>query len=379
MKALCIGTDFATSGAAGAAGKLAEEGAQLAVSQAKLHNGYTVSVKAFDDATNGAPDPAHGAANLTDMVNDSCILAVVGPTNDSVAAVEIPIAANSGLALISPASTNPSLTKQPDAAMYGLTFAAIHPAGKTENYFRITTTDDVEAAVDAQLALEVALKKAYVVDDAQLYGKNIAAFFAQAFTSHGGAMSGSGSITGTDAAQLDALVARVKAANPDVVFYGGQTAGGAALRAAMSSGGLGSIPMLGTSSIANNPIFVQSAGAAAEGTLATVAAPDVSALTSSAAQQFARDFRAKYNSAPTAYSVTAFDGANVELAAINAVIDAGQTPTRPNVLAQIAHTSYDGLTGPITFDVNGDNASSQVISVYVVKDGAWLYVRQIAG
>jgi ABC-type branched-subunit amino acid transport system substrate-binding protein len=77
--------------------------------------------------------------------------------------------------------------------------------------------------------------------------------------------------------------------------------------------------------------------------------------------------------------VTAFDAANVELAAINAVIDAGQTPTRANVLAQIVNTSYDGLTGPITFDVNGDNASSRVTSVYVVKNGAWMYVRQIAG
>ena len=380
VKALCIGTDFPTSGAAGGAGKLAEEGAQLAVSQAKLQGGYTVTIpKAFDDATNGTPDPRRGAANLTEMVNDSCILAVVGPNNDDVAAAEIPIAANSGLAIVSPASTNPGLTKEPDAAMYGLTFNAIHPSGKPENYFRITTTDDVEGAVDAQLALEMALKKAYVVDDSQLYGKNIAAFFAQAFTSHGGTVSGSASIAGTDTAQLDTLVARMKAANPDVVFYGGQTASGAALRAAMASGGSGGVPMLGSSSIANDPLFVQSAGMAAEGTLATVAAPDVSALTSSTAQQFVKDYRAKYNSAPTAYSGTAFDAANVELAAINAVIDAGQTPTRANVLAQVAHSSYGGLTGPIAFDANGDNATSKVISVYVVRNGAWMYVRQIDG
>jgi branched-chain amino acid transport system substrate-binding protein len=379
VKALCIGTDFPTSGAAGGAGKVAEEGAQLAVSQAKLHSGYTVTVRAFDDATNGVPDPIHGAANLTKMVNDSCIFAVVGPYNDDVAAAEIPIAANSGLAIVSPASTNPGLTKEPNAALYGLTFNAVHPTGKPENYFRITTTDDVEGAVDAQLALELAMKRAYVVDDSQLYGKNIAAFFVQAFTSHGGTVSGSGSITGTDTVQLAAVVARMKATTPDVVFYGGQSASGAALRAAMSSGGLGGVPMLGTSGIANDPVFIQSAGTAAEGTLATVAAPDVSALISSTAQQFVKSYRAKYNSAPTAYSVTAFDAANVELAAINAVIDTGQTPTRANVLAQIAHSSYDGLTGHITFDINGDNASNRLISVYMVKNGAWEYVRQIDG
>jgi branched-chain amino acid transport system substrate-binding protein len=147
----------------------------------------------------------------------------------------------------------------------------------------------------------------------------------------------------------------------------------------MSSAGLASVPLLGSGGIADDPAFVQGAGNAAEGTLATLAAPDVTALTSSAAQQFIKDYRTKYNSAPTAYSATAFDATNLELAAINAVIDAGQTPTRTNVLAQIAHASYDGLTGHIAFDANGDNVTGKVLSVYAVKDRAWQYVKQISG
>jgi branched-chain amino acid transport system substrate-binding protein len=378
-KSLCIATDFPISGTDASKGQPAENGATLAVTQAKLQGGYTLTIRHFDDAVSGVHNPTRGLTNLTNMVNDPCIIAMVGPYDDAVAVAEIPIAANSGLAIISPANTNPGLTKESYAAPYGLTFNTIHPPGKPESYFRITTTDDVEGAAGAQVALEMAKKKAYVVDDAQPQGKNIAAFFAQAFTSHGGAVSGTASITGTDTTQINALVASIKAANPDVVYYGGLTATGAALRAAMSSGGLAGVPMLGNNGIANDAMFVQSAGAAAEGTLATVAAPDVSALTSPAALQFVKDYRAKFNSAPTAYSSMAFDAANVEVAAINAVIAAGQTPTRANVLDQIAHTSYDGLTGHITFDVNGDNASSKVISVYVVRNGAWVYVKQITG
>lgn len=377
----CIGTDFPVSGTDGSEGLPAEHGADLAVSQAKLPNNNTLIVKNFDDAVNGAHNATQGATNVTQMVSDPCILAMVGPFNSGVAGAEIPIATAAGLAMISPANTNPGLTKQQYAQQYGFDFSKMHPSGKPEAYFRIPTTDDVQGAVDAQLALAAGYKNAYVVDDSESYGKGLADFFTKNFTSGGGATAGRDSITSANTTQLSALVTKMKATSPDVVFYGGVTSGGgAALRGAMSSGGMGSIPMYGGDGIAQDPSFISIAGSsAAEGTVGTVAAPDIAGLTSSAAQAFASAFQAKYNAPAIAYSVNAYDAANIEIKAISDVISSGQTPTRANVLSKIAGTSYDGITGHITFDANGDNSGAKVLSVYKVTSGNWVFVKQVNG
>lgn len=374
----CIGTDFPVSGTDAGSGKPAEDGANLAISQAKLHGGNTLQVKNFDDAVNGVHNATQGATNVTNMVSDPCIIAMVGPFNSGVAGAEIPIATSAGLAMISPANTNPGLTKQQYAQQYGFDFSKLHPSGKPEAYFRIPTTDDVQGAVDAQLALQAGFKKAYVVDDSEPYGQGLADFFTQNFTSGGGSVAGRDAISSANTAQLASLVTKIKATSPDVVFFGGVTAtGGPNLKTAMTTGGL-TVPLYGGDGIAQDPQYISIAGAtAAEGTVATVAAPEIAGLTGSAAQAFSSSFKAKYNTDPIAYSVNSFDAANIVVAAINSVIDAGQTPTRANVLAKIAGISYDGLTGHIGFDANGDNTGSKVLSVYKVTGGQWVYVKTV--
>ncbi|HEX5441939.1 MAG TPA: hypothetical protein VFW76_13705 [Ktedonobacterales bacterium] len=50
--------------------------------------------------------------------------------------------------------------------------------------------------------------------------------------------------------------------------------------------------------------------------------------------------------------------------------------TRSSVRDEIAGISYDGITGHIAFDANGDNAGQKVFSVYGVgTDGKWAFVR----
>lgn len=377
---VCIATDFPVSGTDATAGLPAQNGAVLAAQQNKtLHGGYTLQIKTFDDAVNGAHNATQGATNVGKMATDSCILAMVGPFNSGVAGAEIPIATQAGLAMISPANTNPGLTLQQYAQAYGFDFAKMHPAGQPEAYFRIPANDVVQGKEDAQIALDAGAKKAYVVDDSESYGKGLADFFTQYFTAGGGATAGRDSITGANTTQLAALVSKMAATHPDVVFYGGVTSGGgAALRQAMSSGGMSSVPMVGGDGIADDPSFTQIAGASAEGTTGTVAAPDLLGLNSNpAANKFVADYKAAFNTDPIAYSVNSYDAAMIEIAAINKVIDSGKAPDRASVLANIASTSYDGITGHISFDQYGDNAGAKVFSIYTVKNGQWTYVKTV--
>jgi branched-chain amino acid transport system substrate-binding protein len=377
---VCIGTDFPVSGTDASSGTPAQNGAVLAANQNKsLHKNYTLQIKNFDDAVNGVHNPTQGATNVTKMVSDSCIVAMVGPFNSGVAGAEIPIATQAGLGMISPANTNPGLTLQQYANTYGFDFAKMHPSGKPEAYFRLPANDVVQGKEDAAIATEAGAKKAYVVDDSEPYGKGLADFFKQYFTQGGGTVLGRDEITANNSAQLTSLVAKMKATNPDVVFYGGVTAnGGPALRLAMSSNGMGKVPMVGGDGIAGDPGFIQIAGASAEGTTGTVAAPDISGLTGNpAAQAFQTAYKAAFNTDPITYSVVSYDAAMIEIKAINDVIDSGKTPTRANVLAGIAATNYNGIIGNITFDQNGDNAGQKVFSIYTVQGGKWVFVKSV--
>ena len=377
---VCIGTDFPVSGTDGSEGIPAQNGAVLAATQnPSLHGNYKLQVKTFDDAVNGKHDATQGATNVTKMIQDSCIIAMVGPFNSGVAGAEIPIATQANLAMISPANTNPGLTVSQYAQEYGFDFSKMHPAGQPEAYFRIPANDVVQGREDAKIATDAGAKHAYVVDDSESYGKGLADFFSQYFQQNGGTLVGRDSITSANTTQLASLVAKMKATSPDVVFFGGVTSGGgAALRQAMSSGGMGSVPMVGGDGIAQDPSFIQIAGASAEGTTGTVAAPDLVGLASSPqAQAFVAAYKAKFNADPIAYSVNSYDCAMIEINAINKVIDAGQTVNRLNVLKQIAQTDYTGITGHITFDQNGDNAGAKVFSIYTVKNGTWQYVKTV--
>ena len=380
---VCIATDFPVSGTDGSEGIPAQNGAELAATQnATLHGSYKLEIKKFDDAVNGVHNATQGAQNVTKMISDSCVVAMVGPFNSGVAGAEIPIATANSLAMISPANTNPGLTLSQYAQTYGFQFDKMHPAGKAEAYFRIPANDVAQGKEDAKIATDAGYKKAYVVDDSEPYGKGLADFFEQYFTSSGGTVIDTGSnrdeVSSKNTTNLGSLADKIKQAAPDVVFFGGVTSeGGAALRAALSQKGVNA-PMVGGDGIADDPSFIQIAGAtAAEGTTGTVAAPDLSGLSSNAgAQKFLSDYKAKYNTDPIAYSVNSYDAAQIEIAAINRVIDAGKTVNRANVLAEVAKTDYNGITGHITFDQNGDNAGQKVFSIYTVKSGKWTFVKE---
>ena len=264
-----IATDLPVSGTDAAQGLPTQYGADLAQQQnANLGNGYTLQiVHKNDEGTSGA-DASIGAANIRALLADPQVMAVVGPFNSGVAVAEIPVANTGGLVIMSPANTNPGLTKEQYAAARGINFAQLHPAGTKEYYFRVPATDDVQGKVDAQIAAAAPInaKTAYVVDDSSVYGAGLADFFKQNFTSGGGTVSGSHSITASEVSSLNSLAATIASANPDAVFYGGVTSqGGGALKKALVAAGY-TKAMVGGDGIADDPSWIATAGAAAAAT-----------------------------------------------------------------------------------------------------------------
>jgi len=382
---VCIGTELPVSGTDGSEGQPAENGADLAVKQnADLGSGYKLEVRNFNDVSpqTGVHDGPTGAQNVQQMLGIKCILAFVGPFNSGVAGAEIPVAAGGGLAMISPANTNPGLTLQQYSTQYGFNYASLHPAGKPNVYFRIPANDVTQGTVDADLAYNAApnglgAHKAYLVDDKEPYGVGLPDFFKAEFTKDGGTVLGRDEITSSGASQLPALAQKIVATHPDVVFYGGVTSNnGGLLKAQLVQAGYTG-PYVGGDGIAGDSGYLTQAGAAANGTYGTVAAPDLSTFTSGASAQFVTDYKAQFNADPGPYSANTYDAAKIEIQAIKSVIAAGHNPDRANVLAAIAGIDYTGVTGHIAFDQNGDNSGNKVFSIYAVQGGKWVFVRSV--
>ncbi|HXX78377.1 MAG TPA: ABC transporter substrate-binding protein, partial [Ktedonobacteraceae bacterium] len=167
-----IGTDLPVSGKDESSGKPAQDGAQLAVDQANQN--HTVANVTFvfdpkdDVGPSGTHDPTVGAQNVTALVADAEVAGMVGPFNSSVAKAEMPITNQGYLAQISPANTNPCLTK--DTAESGCSgtnnlIPTLRPTSKV-NYFRVATTDDHQGPAGADYQAKLGHKNVYVIDDA---------------------------------------------------------------------------------------------------------------------------------------------------------------------------------------------------------------------
>lgn len=377
--ALTLATNFSIQGDDD--GKSAENAINLAVMQNRnLGSGYTIQAINYDDvsAVTGLANPKTGAGNVRRIVTNPCIVGIVGPIKSKVAPDEMPIAANAGLVMISPTTTDPGLTSRLFAESEGLNFDALHPPGKPINYFRIVSNDAAQAIADAALAFNLGAKSVYAVNNPSPYGGVLAGTFTLAFERKGGRVIGIDTL-GLDPSVIPDIAARIVAVKPDAVFYGGLTSsGGGLLKAKLVKLGYSGFFVSGDG-IANDPDFVKQAGAdAATGTFASVVGPDPSTFTSGAAAQFVSDYAARYPGQDlSSYGAEAYDAAMVLIGAIKHLIATGQAVTRAALVEQVRHIQYTGVSGPISFDANGDIAHG-VYSIYAVQNGRWVYAWQMS-
>src|SRR3954451_19432508 len=274
-KTLKIGISFPLSGSSLASAGPARDGALLAIKEANAAGtvkGYTLTADVLDHSVNGQYDTTQAGKDMTTLVSDPAVVAVVGPFNSAVAKVQIPISNQAGLLQCSPANTNPDLTKG-DA---GKQLRSAQP--DKINYVRVATTDDIQGPAVAQYAYnDLGLKKVAIIDDLSVYGKGIADAFAAEFTKLGGAVADR---EGADPKTTDysPILSKFAGLSPDSVFFGGVTANGGGLaRKQMAQAGLGALPFLGGDGIQDQNggvqgSFINIAGAGADNSFSSVAA-----------------------------------------------------------------------------------------------------------
>ena len=368
-----IGSDLPVSGADASDGVPTQNGVQLAVAVANREHlipGFTIQAESLDDAVNGVHNPGQGQKNVQALASDSAVVGIVGPFNSNVAQAEIPTSNALGIALISPANTNPDLTKGPKAAL-------LRPHAGTITYFRVCATDDIQGPVGADYAAKTLhLRRAYIVDDNETYGKGVADQWAAEFAKDGGTVLAHEHLT-PGQNDFHALLTDAISAHPDVVFYGGTSAtGGDQLRKQMFGTPLASVTMFGADGIRNEE-FLHIAGSMANDVYATVASVNAAKLP--AAQAFLRDYQSAYHQAVGSYSAAGYVSAMVILNAAASAVKAngGKMPSRADVLDNIRSAkSFNTIIGPFAFDANGD-PTSKIISIYAARNDNWQFLTQV--
>ncbi|WSI28609.1 branched-chain amino acid ABC transporter substrate-binding protein [Streptomyces sp. NBC_01343] len=360
-----IGVDAPLSGALSSMGVGIRNSAELAVrtaNETKPVPGVTFEIKALDDGA----DPAKGASNAARFVADEKVLGVVGPLNSGVAKTFVAPLARANMAVVSPGNTDPVLT-------LGSTWAAGAPSRPHSTYFRTVATDVDQGPFAARYLHGDAKKtKLYVVDDASAHGTALTAGLTAEFTKLGGTVVGTEQVDPAERA-FAGLAERVRSSAADAVYFGGYYDTAAPLSQQLDQAGV-NVPLMGGDGIFDQQYLTTNPKA--EGDLATNIG--VAAEESAAGQDFlARYRKAGYTDAPGWYGPYAYDATWALIEAVKAVVEAhgGTLPgdARAELPSAVARLGFDGVTGRVGFDGNGD-ALTRKLTVYAVRGGSWTAV-----
>ncbi|MBI5301297.1 MAG: branched-chain amino acid ABC transporter substrate-binding protein [Chloroflexi bacterium] len=319
-------------------------GTQLAVEQLSkplVDLGYKVEYVPFDDQAK----PDVGVANAKNLVTDPDIMVVIGHLNSGVAIPSSEVYKDTDLAMVSPANTNPNVTDRG--------YATVN---------RVCGRDDVQGPSGAEFAAkELKVKSVYILHDKTTYGQGVAEFFRDTAKTLGLNILG---FEGTEEkANFDPILTPIKAANPDLIYFGGLYPQAGPLIKQARAKGINSI-LLGPDGLDSSD-FAKLAGDAAVNTYYTSVAAPAAAFPDAA--QFIKDFKAKFNKDPQPFAAHAYDSAAIALKAIAAVAKDAK-PTRKAVSAAIRATKdFKGITGVYTFNKNGDPTIAKYFFIKVTS------------
>ncbi len=243
---------------------------------------------------------------------------------------------------IAPAATAPAIT---DAGDYVFRACFIDPfQGRVGGKF---------AAVNLK-----ATKAAILYDIGNDYSVGLTENFVEEFSKQGGTIVAKESY-GTGEKDFNALITKVKAANPDVVYLPDYYATVALIAKQLRAQGV-NVPLVGADGWDG---LTENAGdEVLNGYYSNHYADD---STSAAVQKFVKNFEAKYNKKPNSFAALGYDSMYMLKDAILSAESTDATKVRDALKA----TDGDYVTGHIKFDEKRNPIKSAVIVKMLKKDG----------
>ncbi len=328
---------YATYGASHTAG------ADIAVEELNAMggvNGGEVSYESGDDLG----DPKEAVLVAQKFIDDAGVLFVNGHMFSGATLAAGPKYEEIGLPMISPSATNPDIS-----ALGGF-------------IWRICMTDSVQGEGLAKYTMDdLGFKKIAIMYDDGDYGRGLADTYEAAFKAAGGEVVAREQYTAGDA-EFKAQLTKIKQAAPELIFLSGYYPEGSKIVQQAAELGI-QVTWLGSDGYASDELAILG-GAAVEGMLVSTFF-DYS-KTDPAVVKFVEAYRAKFAGAnPDWFAASAYD---VVMMVATAADMAGSNDRAAINDALATMGTYEGITGAITFDENGDVLKP--LNIVIVKDGA---------
>ncbi len=338
---ITIGFTAALSGDFAAFGLNLRKGLDLAVAELNRKGGATYAVESVDDRG----EAREGVLIAQRFCSDEKIDVVMGYSFSSIALAAVPVYDGCKLPVLASAVTSPELS------------------GASPYFRRNVLTDAVQGAMMGTYAAKtLGLKKIYVLNQQDDYGIGVAKAFSDAAAADGAEIVGSESYL-LGAKDFRTLLTKVRAAQPDAIFIGGFYTEAAKLAEQARALGI-KAQLLSTDGSLNTELVTLGRGAV-EGMI--VYGMFDPAVATPATEAFLKAYEAEYKEAPSAWAALGYDagmtlGAAVEIAAAKGPV------TRESLNAAFAELKdVPGVTGPTSFDANGDRAGT--LYFLAVTDG----------
>jgi branched-chain amino acid transport system substrate-binding protein len=290
------------------------------------------------------------ATNTATKLASQKVAAVLGHICSGATKAALGVYKDAGIIAMSPSATNPALTQ----------------SGDYPNFFRTIASDDAQARLEVDFALDtLKLTKIAVLHDKGDYGKGLAEF-AKSFLEkdpRAKVVLYEGVTPG--AVDYSAVVQKIKRSGAQAVIFGGYHPEASKIVTQMRKKRMKTVFI--SDDGVKDDTFIKVAGEYAEGVYAT-GPKDVSS--NPLAMKANKEHQMAYSSDPGAFYLNAYSAA---LALLNAIEKAGSTDYNA-VTKSLRTDMVDTPLGKIKFDDRGD-AIGVGFSVYQVKNGVYVEIN----
>jgi branched-chain amino acid transport system substrate-binding protein len=343
-----IGHVGAVTGPVAYFGKDTENGARMAVealnARGPVIGGKKVRFELL--AEDDAGDPKQATAVAHRLV-DAKVNGVVGHQTSGTTIPASKIYHAAGIPQISHSSTSPKYTQQ-----------------GFNTTFRVVSNDEQLGRALGRYAVKaMAAKRIAVVDDRTAYGQGLATEFVKGLQQQGGATVVAREFTHDKATDFSAILTKIRAAKPDLVFFGGMNAVAGPMLRQMKQLGVNA-KMMGGDGICSDEIAKLSGGTMVDGQVVCAEAGGVEAAGKPAVDNFRAAYKKRFGidvqiNAPYAYDAV--------MTLADAMVKAGSAAPA-KYLPVLAKIQYKGVTGTVAFDQRGDIRDG-TLTLYTFKAG----------
>ena len=349
-----IGVFEPLTGANAAGGELEVEGVELANQLRPEVLGKKVELVIADNKS----DKAEATTAAARLIEKDKVVAILGSWGSSLSIAAGDVVKTNQIPAVALSATNPQVT-----------------AGN-DYYFRVCFLDPFQGTIMANYAYKNlnAKKVAIIQEVSNDYSVGLAKFFTDSFVQLSGdpnAIVATGNYNTNDQ-DFNGILTNIKASNPDVIFAPGNFTESALIIKQARALGI-TAPFIGGDTWETNE-FITVGGADVEGAVMSTFFDDTNPLTE-AGKTFVAEYKKTYPDRDNIAAVTAlgYDGYMMTLDAIERAGSADPVAIR-DALAKTA--DFEGATGMITIDENGDATKNEAI-IKTVKDGIFTYLDSV--